>query len=125
MGYPIKTSSDDWLSKAIELYYNRVSVDLIDDGNFGLNKDSEILKVFSKYTLSTSQILWTSIFYFLALICGYLFVISFSVKYGKEIALILAALGVVFCIALPTVFLRRHKAPNITEEGEKIKITFK
>ena len=125
MGYPIKTSSDDWLSKAIELYYNRVSIDIIDDGNFGLNKDSEILKVFSRHTLSTSQILWTSIFYVLALICGYLFVISFSVKYAKEIALILAGLGVVFCLALPTVFLRRHKPPIITEKGEKIKITFR
>ncbi|MBI9070135.1 MAG: hypothetical protein JEY94_00965 [Melioribacteraceae bacterium] len=125
MGYPIKTSQDDWLNKAIELFYNRVSFDLIDDGNFDLNLDSEILKVFAKTTLKESQIIWRSIFYVFALVCAYLFVISFSVIYGREIAQILSALGVVACIAIPSLMLKRNKSPKIIEEDGLIKITFK
>ena len=34
MGYPVKTSNEQWLIKARELYYKRVNINIEDDTNF-------------------------------------------------------------------------------------------
>ena len=124
MGYPIKTSNDDWLNKAIQLYHNRVSIDLIDDANYGLTLDSEIIEVFSKATLKVGQFIWTSIFYVFALVSAYLFVRSFSVTHAKEVSLIFSGVGVILCLLIPSLVFHKNKAPKVFKDGDIIKVTF-
>ncbi len=80
MGFPIKTSDDNWLEKALELYDKRVSISITDDANYNLSISSDILKVFKRLTLSQRSLIFLGAFYVLAIGCLVLFYYSFSLQ---------------------------------------------
>lgn len=127
MGYPIKTSDNNWLEKAIELSEKRISLSIIDDNNYNLKLDSEVIKIFKKYSLSQTSLIFLGAFYVLALFCMVLFHFSFSLQYTQTLGVILSAIFIVICTVIPTYYLAKNRHPKIvkTEQGVDIKFNYK
>lgn len=127
MGYPLKTSDNNWLEKAIELSEKRISLSIIDDNNYNLKLDSEVIKIFKKYSLSQTSLIFLGAFYALALFCMVLFHFSFSLQYTQTLGVILSALFIAICTVIPTYYVAKNRYPKIvkTEQGVDIKFNNK
>lgn len=125
MGFPIKTSDNNWLEKALELFDKRISISITDDANYSLNTNSDVLKVFKRYTLSQTSLMFIGAFYFLAIVCLVLLYYSFSLQYTKYLGIILSIIFLIICIGIPTYYLSKNKRPKIekTEQGIDIKFS--
>ena len=124
MGYPIKTSNDQWLAKTRELYYQRVSMDIEDDGNYFIEENSYLFKEFSKITLPNKTMYILIVFYALALISIILGYLSVTLTNNYMSGLLLSFLGAIVCIFIPTKIILKNKAPNISATESGYKITF-
>ena len=123
MGFPIKTSDKNWLEKALELSEKRISISITDNGNYNLNTNSDVLKLFKKYSLSQSALMFLGAFYVLAIVCMVLLYYSFSLQYTKFLGVMLSAIFLIICIGIPTYYLAKNRHPIIekTEQGIDIK----
>ena len=124
MGYPIKTSNDQWLAKTRELYYQRVSMDIEDDGNYFIEENSYLFKEFRKITLPNRTLIILSSFYvlaFISIILGYLLV---SLTNNYMSGLLISIIGTIVCVFVPTNIIMKNKAPNISATELGYKITF-
>ncbi len=122
MGYPIKTSNDQWLVKARELYYKRVNINIEDDANFFTAENSNILKEFRGVTLPFKTLYFLSVFYALALICIVLGYLSATLSSSPTSGLVISSIGTIVCLFIPTIVILKNKSPQIisTESGYKI-----
>lgn len=122
MGYPIKTSNDQWLVKARELYYKRVNINIDDDANFFTEENSNLLKEFRGVTLPFKTLYFLSVFYLLAVICIVLGYLSVSLGSSPASVIAFASAGTIVCFLIPTIVILKNKAPQIiaTESGYKI-----
>jgi len=125
MGFPIKTSDNNWLEKALELFAKRISISITDDANYNLNISSDVLKVFKRYTLSQTSLMFLGAFYVLAIGCLVLFYYSFSLQYTKNLGVTLSIIFLIICIGIPTYYLSKNRRPKIekTEQGIDIKFS--
>ena len=125
MGFPIKTSDNNWLEKALELFDKRISISITDDANYNLNISSEVLKVFKRYTLSQRSLMYLGAFYVLAIGCLVMFYYSFSLQYTKYLGVTLSIIFLIICIGIPTYYLSKNRRPKIekTEQGIDIKFS--
>lgn len=124
MGYPIKTSNDQWLDKTRELYYQRVSMDIEDDANYFTEENSYLFKEFSKITLPNKTLYILIVFYTLAFISIVLGYLSVSLTNNYMSGLLLSFLGTIVCVFIPTNMIMKNKAPNISATELGYKITF-
>ena len=124
MGYPLKTSDNNWLEKALELYEKRISFSIIDDAGYNFNIHSDVLKIFKRSTLSKKSLLFLIPFYVLAIVCMVLLYYSFSLQYTKYLGVILSALFLVICVSIPTYFLVVNRSPEIEKTVQGIDIKF-
>ncbi len=126
MGYPVKTSSDNWLNKAIELYYRRVSISIIDDDNYGVKDSKDIRKIFSTSTMQQTELLIMYGFYVLAIVCVVLLVMSFSLaySYAKVLGIVLSSVGIIVCLFIPRYYLKKNKAAKIILREDGIDVKF-
>ncbi|MHB1688763.1 MAG: hypothetical protein ACYCVH_15525 [Ignavibacteriaceae bacterium] len=125
MGFPIKTSDNNWLEKALELFEKRISISITDDANYNLNISSDVTKLFKKYTLSQTALMFLGAFYVLAIVCMVLLYYSFSLQYTKYLGVILLTIFLIICIGIPTYYLAKNRHPKIekTEQGIDIKFS--
>jgi hypothetical protein len=125
MRFPIKTSDNNWLEKALELFEKRISISITDDANYNLNISSDVLKVFKRYTLSQTSLMFLGAFYVLAIGCLVLFYYSFSLQYTKYLGVTLSLIFLIICIGIPTYYLSKNRRPKIekTEQGIDIKFS--
>lgn len=124
MSYPLKTSGDNWLEKAIELYEKRISISIIDDAKYNLNANSDVIKIFQRYTLPKNSIFFLIPFYFLSLVCMVLLYYSFSLHYIKYLGIILSTFFLILCAVIPTYYLIKNRAPKIKKTEQGIDIVF-
>jgi len=122
MGYPIKTSNDQWLVKARELYYKRVNINIEDDTNFFTKENLHLLKEFHRVTLPFKTLYFLSAFYLLAIICIVLGYMSATISSSPTSGIIISSIGTIVCLLIPTIVILRNKSPQIlsTESGYKI-----
>jgi len=125
MRYPVKTSNENWLNKAIELYSSRVSLSLIDDGNFGIKNSKDIKKIFKGLSLKPSLLVAITAYYSIALICT---VLLFTfLKHPKttflEIGILL--LSILICLAIPSYYLWQNKPPKIIIKDDGLEVIFR
>lgn len=127
MGYPIKTSDYNWLEKTIELSEKRINLSIIDDNNYNLKLDSEVLKIFKKYSLSQTSLIFLGAFYPLAIFCMVLFHFSLSLHHFQTLGVIISAIFIVIYTVIPTYYLAKNSYPKIikTEQGVDIKFNNK
>ena len=125
MGFPIKTSDNNWLEKSLELFEKRISISITDDANYGLNLNSDVLKLFKRFTLSQTALMFLGAFYVLAILCMVLLYYSFSLQYTKTLGVILSAIFLIICVGIPTYYLSKNRRPKIekTEQGIDIKFS--
>ncbi len=124
MGFPIKTSDPNWLSKAVDVFNQRISISIIDDANFGINENSDSLRMFKRHTLSLRQVILLLTFYLIALTCMVLLYLSFSLHYAKYLGIGLSVLFLIVCITIPTYFFVKNKAPLIFKSNLGVEIKF-
>lgn len=125
MGFPIKTSDNNWLEKALELFEKRISISITDDANYNLNISSDVLKMFKRYTLSQTALMSLGAFYVLVIVCLVLLYYSFSLQYVKYLGVIISTVLLFICIGIPTYYLAKNRHPEIekTEHGIDIKFS--
>ncbi len=125
MGFPIKTSDNNWLEKALELSEKRISISITDDANYNLDTSSDVLKLFKKYSLSQTALMFLGAFYVLAIFCMVLLYYSFSLQYTKYLGVTLSAIFLFICLGIPTYYLAKNRHPKIekTEQGIDIKFS--
>ena len=125
MGFPIKTSNNNWLEKALELFEKRISISITDDANYNLNISSDVMKLFKRYTLSQTALMFLGAFYVLAIVCLVLLYYSFSLQYTKYLGVILSTIFLIICVGIPTYYLAKNRHPKIekTEQGIDIKFS--
>lgn len=123
MGFPIKTSDNNWLEKALELFEKRISISITDDANYNMNINSDVLKLFKRFTLSQTALMFLSVFYVLAIVCMILLYFSFSLQYTKSLGVVLSSAFMIICTSIPTYYLAKNRRPKIekTEKGIEIK----
>lgn len=124
MGYPIKTSNDQWLAKTRELYYQRVNINIIDDTSFFTEDNLNVLDQFRGLTLPNRTLQLTSMFYALALLCVVLGYLSLSLVYSSILGLVFSFIGTVVCLFIPTRTLLKNKSPNISITDSGFEIIF-
>ena len=124
MGFPIKTSDNNWLEKSLELFEKRISISITDDANYGLNLNSDVLKLFKRFTLSQAALMFLGAFYVLAIVCMVLLYYSFSLQYTKSLGVILSAIFLIICISIPTYYLAKNRRPKIEKIEQGIEIKF-
>ena len=124
MSYPIKTSDANWLNKCIELFEKRISISIIEDTNYNLNVNSDVIKSFRRFTLSKKSLSFLLLFYLLAVVCLVLFYYSFSLQSTKTLGIILSIIFFALCSAIPTYYLLKNKAPRIRKTEQGIDIIF-
>jgi hypothetical protein len=125
MSYPIKTSDNNWLEKALELSEKRISISITDDSNYNITVDSDVIKLFKRFTLSQTALLLLGAFYVLGIICMVLLYYSFSLQSTKYLGVTLSIVFLIICLGIPTFYLLRNKHPKIekTEHGIDIKFS--
>jgi len=124
MGFPIKTSDTNWLEKALELFEKRTSISITDDANYNLNTESEVLKLFKRFTLPQTGFVFIGAFYVLAIVCAVLLYHSFSLQYAKIIGITLSIILLIVCAGIPTYYLVKNRAPKIEKTKTGIDIRF-
>ena len=124
MGYPLKTSDDNWLQQALELVNKRISISIVDDANYNLNINSDSIKIFNKYSLSYKELTFLGLFYALSLLCIFLLYLSTFLQYTKNLGLVLSFLGFIVCFSIPTYYLRKNRPPRITPIESGVDIIF-
>lgn len=124
MGFPIKTSDVNWLEKSLELFEKRISISITDDANYGLNFNSDVLKLFKRVTLSKTNLLILGAFYLLAVFCAVLLYHSFNLQYTKTLSVILSTIFLIICMGIPTYFLVKNSRPKIEKIEQGIEIKF-
>jgi hypothetical protein len=124
MGYPIKTSNDSWLNKVIELHKSRISMDIIDDGEYGIKESVSIRKIISQTTLSRYELFFLFLFYLLAFICSVLYVFSLSLERIRLLAEIMSIVAALVCIAIPSYYLWKNRSPKINETEKGLEVRF-
>jgi len=124
MGFPIKTSDNNWLEKSLELFGKRISISITDDANYGLDLNSDVLRLFKRFTLSQTALMFLGAFYVLAILCMVLLYYSFSLQYTKNLGVILSAIFLIICISIPTYYLAKNRQPKIEKIDQGIEIKF-
>jgi hypothetical protein len=124
MEYPVKTSDNKWLEKVIELINQRISTHIIDDAFYDLNKNSECIKMFKRFSLKPNTLIFLLSYYVLSVICTFFFYLSFSLPYARTLSLLLSFLGIMVCIGIPTYYLRKNRPPDIIQTESGIDIVF-
>jgi len=124
MGYPIKTSNDQWLVKARELYYKRVNFNLDDDTNFFTKENLKILNEFRGITLPFKTLYFLSVFYVLSIICIVLGFLSLTLGSGSTSSIVFASAGTIVCFIIPTMVILKNKSPQIIANESGYKIIF-
>jgi hypothetical protein len=124
MGFPIKTSDINWLDKASLKFNKRISISIIDDANYNLNIGSDIIKMFSRFTLSIKSIAFLCVFYVLAVVCMIMLYLSFSLQYSRYLGIGLSAIFLIVCIGLPTYYLAKNNSPKIEKTEQGVDIIF-
>ena len=56
MSYQIKTSHDNWLNKVIELHLDRISMKIVDDGEYGVKNSAAIKRILTRSTLKQQEL---------------------------------------------------------------------
>lgn len=120
----IKTSDEKWQTKATNLYYKRTSFSIIDDSKYGLNYVSDKLGLYKKTTLKGSQLLFVFVIYLLAVVCGVLIFLSFSLGDDKFFGIILSSIGLIVFAFVPTYYLIKNKAPKVDEIDNGYEVNF-
>jgi hypothetical protein len=118
MGFPIKTSDNNWLIKALELSEKRIIISITDDNNYNLDISSDVLKLFIKYSLSQSALMFLGAFYVLAIVCMVMLYYFFSLQYTKFLGLILSTIFLIICIGIPTYYLAKNRHPKIEKRNK-------
>ena len=124
MGYPLKTSNAEWLSKAIELYSKRISMSIVDDAFYNLNPDSDCLKGFKRYTMTVSNFFSVCLFYLLCGICFILLLVSLFIPHAKLFEITLSFAGLIICYSIPTYQLAKNRPPKIRKTDSGVEIDF-
>jgi len=124
MGFPIKTSDNNWLEKSLELSAKRISISITDDANYNLNTSSDVMKLFKKYSLSQSALMFLGAFYVLAIVCMVLLYYSFSLQYTKYLGVMLSTILFFVCLGIPTYYLAKNRHPKIEKTDQGIDIKF-
>jgi len=124
MGFPLKTSDDNWLEKALELFEKRISISIFDDAPYNLNVNSDSMKMFKRYTLSQRALMFLGAFYVLSLVCVVLFYLSLFLQYSKLLEISLSFIGVIVCFGIPSYYLIKNRAPIIEKTDNGIDIKF-
>ena len=124
MSYQIKTSYDNWLNKVIELHLDRISMKIVDDGEYGVKNSAAIKRILTRSTLKQQELFFLILFYLLAIVCGVLFIFSLSLAKARLIGEILAILSICVCIAIPTYYLWKNRPPKIKHTEEGIDVNF-
>jgi len=124
MGFPLKTSDNNWLEKALELSEKRISISITDDANYNLDTSSDVVKLFKKYSLSQSALICLGAFYVLAIVCVVLLYYSFSMHYAKYLGITLSIISFFICIGIPTYYLSKNRHPIIEKSEQGIDIKF-
>ncbi len=120
----IKTSDSNWLIKVSTLYYSRSNFNVLDDSKLGLEYISDKVGLYKKTTLKTSQLLFVAVIYLLALCCGFLIFVSFSLGEDKLLGIILSLIGLIVFAFVPTYYLLKNKAPIVEQNEDGFKIRF-
>ena len=124
MGYPIKTSNDQWLVKARELYYQRVNFNLEDDTNFFTEENLKLLNEFRGITLPFKTLYFLSVFYVLAIICIVLGFLTVTLSPNSTSGIVFSIVGTIVCAFIPTKIILKNKSPNISSTDSGYKIIF-
>jgi hypothetical protein len=124
MGFPIKTSDNDWLKRTVELFEKRISISITDDAGYNFNINHDVLKLFKRFTLSKTFIMFISVFYLLAIGCFILLLYSFSLQYAKALGVTLAIILLFVCLGIPSYYLVKNKPPKVEQAENCISIKF-
>jgi hypothetical protein len=125
MGFPIKTSDADWLSKTIKLSNQRINISITDDAGYNLDVDSDSMKLLKRFTLSQFSLMILGAFCLLAVVSLVMLYYSLSLQFAKNIGITLSIISFFVCSGIPTYFLAKNKAPMVfkTENGIDIKFS--
>lgn len=126
MGFPIKTSDNNWLEKSLELFMNRTSMSIIDDSGYGLNENSEFIKLFKKLTLNSLTFLAFGGFLGIGVIT--LIGILFLLLSGYSIidkSIYLYFFAAILCLFIPIYFIRKNRTPKIVIRNNEVGIIFR
>ena len=125
MKYPIKTSEPKWLEKALELFMNRTSMNIIDDSGYGISENSEFIKLFKKITLNSMLFLVFGSLLALGVIIfiGILFLLI-SAAHVNDISIYVYLFAAILFVFVPIYFIRKNKPPKIIIRQNEIDILF-
>jgi amino acid permease len=80
--------------------------------------------LYKKTTLKGSQLLFVFVIYFLAVVCGVLIFLSFSLGDDKFFGIILSSIGLIVFAFVPTYYLIKNKAPKVDEIDNGYEVNF-
>ena len=126
MRYPVRTSNEHWLNKAMELYKSRVSITIVDDAGWGINDSKDIREILSAIALKPKGLLLFELLAFLALsiLFAVLLIINVQNHNSIFIDILLLSLGLIICLIIPAYYLWKNKPAKIIANDRGIDIIF-